>query len=65
MKDPAVEAMVQLKQRMQEWAESSMTQPKADPFEHGKQVGTYVGLQIAVAEIQNALSAGDAADAKL
>ena len=39
--------------------------PKADPFEHGVQVGIYQGYTQAIQTIQNALSAGDAADAKL
>ena len=65
MKNPAVEALYNLNQMLLSHAQGSLEHPKSDPFGHGTQVGEYVGIQRAIAEIQNALSAGDLADAEL
>ena len=66
MHDPAINALVKLKARLDEHAHGCMQQPKGgDPFSHGVQVGTYAGLTEAVAVIEDAMSAREDADAKL
>jgi hypothetical protein len=65
MRDSSIEAIVQLKAKLDDYAHASYASPGKDPFDHGTQVGRCWGLNEAIEVIKNALSAGDEADAKL
>jgi hypothetical protein len=65
MRDPAVEAISKLKEMLDDHAHGNMQRAGGDVFEHGRVVGIYQGMQVAIQVIQNALSAGDEADTKL
>jgi hypothetical protein len=44
---------VQLLAKQDELAESAMLMPRAEPFEHGVQVGTYQGIQLALEALES------------
>jgi hypothetical protein len=48
MSHDIVKAMVGLREARQKYAEAAMDYPKADPFDHGIQVGNYRGLGVAI-----------------
>jgi hypothetical protein len=59
MNDPTVARfIVEARQALAQIAENAMRFPKADPFEHGSQVGRYQGLDFAL-EIMNDILRGD------
>ena len=65
MKLPQYEALAQLEKFLEDHAHSAMSTSNGDPFHHGVQVGLYQGTQRAIQIINNAISAGDDAEAKL
>jgi hypothetical protein len=48
MSKDVVKIMAGLREARQKFAEAAMEYPKADPFEHGVQVGTHRGLGVAL-----------------
>lgn len=65
MREPSLVAIAKLEQLLDDSAHASYTSPQPDAFKHGCQVGECWGIQRAIQEIKNALSAGDEAEAKL
>lgn len=55
--DPVVGRFIgNVKKALAEHAEYSMRFPKPDPFEHGRQVGIYQGLGIALDHLEDVLN---------
>lgn len=65
MADPIVTTLIRLNKMLDESAHGLYTGAKAQPFEHGAQVGRCWGLQDAINVFQNVLSADEIADSKL
>ena len=65
MSDPVAVAIHKLREAQNKYAQEAMQFPKAEPFEHGRQVGRYEGYQVALDLLYDVLSADAEADAKL
>ena len=54
--DPIVGRFItDVKKTLEEHAEDSMVFPKSEPFDHGRQVGVYQGLRLALDHLENIL----------
>jgi len=51
--------LIRLEQLKRDRADDAMRFPKADPFEHGTQVGTWAGLENAIQLINAIYADGD------
>ena len=57
MSDPIVGRFIgNVKRALAEHAEDSMKFPKADAFEHGRQIGVYAGLELALQHLNDIIN---------